>query len=257
MKVLVCFKIVHDENELAVNPDKTIDDSKASYVISPYDCNAVGAAMNVAALREGSVVIAATVGGERVENGKIKKSILSRGPSELYAVKGDSLDNADSITLASTLKSLIEKIGGVDLVICGEGSADVYSQQTGNMLGILMGLPTVNSVSAICSADDHSICVERSGGEGVEVLSLSLPAVISVNSDICIPKIPSMKDILAAGKTPSTVYAQDALDAAKYDGITAVSVKAPESTERKQIVIKGDGEDQVAEFYANIRKALA
>jgi len=36
-----------------------------------------------------------------------------------------------------------------------------------------------------------------------------------------------------------------------------VSVKAPESTERKQIVIKGDGEDQVAEFYANIRKALA
>ena len=164
MKVLVCFKIVHDENELAVNPDKTIDDSKASYVISPYDCNAVGAAMNVAALREGSVVIAATVGGERVENGKMKKSILSRGPSELYAVKGDSLDNADSITLASTLKSLIEKIGGVDLVICGEGSADVYSQQTGNMLGILMGLPTVNSVSAICSADDHSICVERSGG---------------------------------------------------------------------------------------------
>lgn len=93
-------------------------------------------------------------------------------------------------------------------MICGEGSADVYSQQTGNMLGILMGLPTVNSVSAICSADDHSICVERSGGEGVEVLSLSLPAVISVNSDICIPKIPSMKDILAAAKSRATVYAR-------------------------------------------------
>lgn len=255
MKIVVCFKIVHDENELLVNRDRTIDESKASYLISPYDCNAVGAAMNLAAAAEGSSVVALTVGGERVENGKMRKGILSRGPSEMYAVKDEALDGAESYNVAAALKAAIEKLGGADLVICGEGSGDLYNQQIGNMLGAMMGAPTVNGVSAM-SEQSGVLTVERSGDNGVEIIELPLPAVVSVTSDICIPKIPSMKEILAAGKKPCTIYSLADIQTASVAGVETVSVKAPESTARKQIVIKGDGDDQIAEFYNNIRKVL-
>lgn len=254
MKIVVCFKIVHDENELTVNQDKSIDESKAPYAISPYDCNAVGAAMNLAATVVDSEVIALTAGGERVENGKMKKAILSRGPAEMYAVKNDSLDKAESYNVAAALKVAIEKIGA-DLIICGEGSADLYNQQVGNMIGAMMGINTLNGICGMTFNNDI-LTVERAGDDGLEIIELKLPAVLSVTSDICIPKIPSMRDILAAGKKPSTVYTLEELGVADSVCVTTVSVRAPESTERKQIVIKGDGDEQIAEFYDGIRKAL-
>lgn len=252
MKIVVCFKIIHDENELVVRQDRTVDDSKAGYVISAYDCNAVEAAMRLAAEIENGSVVALTAGGERVENGKMKKAILSRGPEAMYAVKNESLDGADSFDTAMALKCGLEEIGGADLVICGEGSGDVYNQQVGNMLGALMGVTTVNAVSAI-KAEGDKLVVERSADDGVETLEIALPAVLSVTSDICIPKIPSMKDILSAGKKPATFLE---LGRSNSNATETVSVLAPESTERKQIIIKGDGDDQIAEFYNNIRKVI-
>ncbi len=255
MKIIVCFKIVRDESELVINQDKSIDESKASFVISPYDCNAVGAAMNLSASVEGSSVVVLTAGGERVESGKMKKGILSRGPEAMYAVKDESLDHADSYNIAAALKAAIDKLGGADLVICGEGSGDVYNQQVGNMLGVLMAVPCVNAVSSI-SACGAGLVVERSADDGLEIIELALPAVVSVTSDICIPKIPSMKDILAAGKKPSKIFSPDELDVESVSGVKTVSVLAPESADRKRVVIKGDGDEQIREFYNNIRRAI-
>lgn len=255
MKIVVCYKIVHDENELTVERDRSIDESKAAFAISAYDCNAVGAAMKLAAETEGCGVIALTAGGDRVENGKMKKAILSRGPEAMYAVKDPDLDKADSYNIAAALRAAIEKIGDVELVICGEGSGDVYNQQVGNMLGALMGAATVNGVSAM-ALEGGKLRLERSADDGTELLEVGIPAVISVTSDICIPKIPSMKDILAAGKKPSRIFTREELGAPSEKGVETLSLLAPESTERKQVIVKGDGEEQIAEFYNNIRRAI-
>lgn len=255
MKIVVCFKIVHDENELIINRDRTIDESKAAYAISAYDCNAVGAAMQLASTVEGSSVVALTAGGERVENGKMKKGILSRGPEAMYAVKDESLDHADTYHIAAALKAALGEMGGADLVICGEGSGDLYNQQVGNMLGALSGAATLNAVSAM-HMEDGKLIVERNADDGLEVLEVSLPAVLSVTSDICIPKIPSMKDILSAGKKPATFYDLETLGSPDANSIETVSILAPANAERKQIIIKGDGEDQIVEFYENIRKSI-
>ena len=256
MKIAVCYKIVRDENELILRDDKSIDESGASYIISPYDCNAVSAAMNLARSVEGSDVIAVTVGGDRVENSKMKKGILSRGPSAMYALRDDSLDGAESFNTAIALKAVISMTGGADLIICGEGSGDLYNQQTGNMLGAMMSLPTVNGISAIEAAGD-SIRVERIAADSIERLEIELPAVISVTSDICVPGIPSMKEIIAAGKKPCTIYTVEEINAEYIHGVKPISIKAPENTERKNVVIKGDGDEQIAEFYNNIRKAIS
>lgn len=254
MKIAVCFKIVREESEIVVNADRTLNADKASCVVSPYDCNAIEAAMKVAEAAGDSTVVAVTV-GSMVENTKMRKAALSRGPAELYAVKADDLDSADSFVVANTLKSAIEKIGGVDLVICGEGSGDMYRQQTGCVLGALMGLPTVNAVSAITPLDGK-LRVERSADDGTEVLEVALPAVLSVTSDIFPTKIPSMRDIMGAGKKPTTCDALADVCADTEAKISSVSVLAPEDTARAQKIVNGDSDEAVREFFEMIQKSM-
>lgn len=60
----------------------------------------------------------------------------------------------------------------------------------------------INAVSNIQRNGDR-IVVERVLEDEVEVIDLPLPAVLCVTSDINTPRIPSMKAILGAGKSPS------------------------------------------------------
>lgn len=255
MKIIVCFKIVHSEEELIINPDRTINESKASLAISTYDCNAVEAAMRLASSVEGSEVIALTVGDERVENSKNKKGILSRGPGALYSVMDQQLKHADSFMIASCIKAAVDKLGGADLIICGEGSGDEYNQQVGCLVGALYGYPTLNGISSICK-DDQGLIVERTTEDGTEKLAVSLPAVLSVTSNICPAKIPSMKDILSAGKKPMTVFSLDDIKNESTSAVETVNILAPESTERKKQIIKGDGEEQIEAFVQMISKSI-
>lgn len=254
MRIVACYKLVPEEQDIAVSADKTLDFSAAQWKISQYDLNAIEAGMKLAEATEGQV-LALTAGDENTENTKLKKSVLSRGPAEMYAVKDDALGFSDCCTTAAVLKAAIEKIGGIDLVLCGEGSGDIYAQQVGPLLGMLLGWPTVNAVSSITAAEG-SISVERSLESSVEVLEVSLPAVVCVTTDINRPRIPGMKDILGAGKKPSTVWSLADLGAEIGSATETVSVLAPEQTDRLQSILEGEGEDNIDTLYNQLRKAL-
>ena len=111
MKILVCFKFIRDEEGISVNADRTI---------------------NLAAEAGESTVEVLTVGGEALDNSKMRKAVLSRGPVKMYGVKAGEC--GDMYSTAVLLKGAIEKIGDADLVICGEGSGDMYSQAMGSQL---------------------------------------------------------------------------------------------------------------------------
>ena len=105
--------------------------------------------------------------------------------------------NADTSVTARVLAAAIQKIGGVDLVLTGEGSADLYFQQAGLQLGELLELPVFNAVSRI-EATASSLRLERSLEDETEVLEVPLPAVLAVTTDIHTPRLPNMKEILLA-----------------------------------------------------------
>lgn len=252
MKIVVCFKIVPEESEIQINADRTLNLDGVPFAVSQYDCNAIEAAMRAAASYENAEVIALTVGGERVENGKVRKAALSRGPAKFVAVKGEGLDMGDSYAVAETLRSAIDAMGGADLVICGEGSGDMYRQQTGAMLGALLGAANVNAVSGISAGAEGTVRVERTLEDCAEVLDVRLPAVLSVTSYICPSKIPSMRDIMGAGKKPAEITES----AGQPCAVESLGILAPEQTDRRQEVIKGDSEDDIKAFYELIQKAL-
>ncbi len=252
MDIIACYKIVPDEQDAAVLPDRTLSFDRAALKIGDYDLNAIEAGANLATAHDAKLV-SMTVGDSAVEDSKIKKSVLARGPQENIALKDDAFAHASSSLTARALQALIGHYGSFDLVLCGEGSADLYSQQVGIQLGELLGVPTINSVSSI-ELDGTVARVERTIDNQVEELEVPLPAVISVVADMNVPRIPSMKDILGAGKKPSAVLAPGDLGLADLsDPVETVSTCAPETKARACDVAEGDSDEAIKEFIAKIQ----
>lgn len=251
MKIIACYKLVPEEQDIAINADKTLDTSRADVKISLYDLNAVEAAVQLASQVEGSTVTALSVGGRALEQSKARKDVLSRGPDALAVVMDEKLEGALPRQTASALAGALHQLPH-DLVLCGEGSGDLYAQQVGLLLGEMLGLPAVNGVVAI-TPEDNSVVVERMLENEVEVLRVPLPAVLSLCADCNLPRIPGMKAILAAGKKPVTALPLADLAAASS---SLAGVRAPALAERRAIILDGDTDEQIAAFADELRNAL-
>lgn len=255
MKIVACYKCVPEEEEIEVKRDRTLDFSKAQWKVGQYDLNAVEAGMRLTETDGGEMAVLTAAADEIANNSKLRKSILSRGPAQMYAVSDGAMKEADSYATAKVLKAGVEKIEGVDLVICGEGSGDIYAKQVGPVLGALLGWPTVNAVSKI-TPEEGNLVVERSLENGVEVLEADLPAVLCVTSDINIPRIPTMKEILGAGKKPFTVWSLADVGAEAIPGSEALSILAPEQTDRLQIIMESDTDENIDALYSHLRRII-
>ena len=241
MNIVVCYKIVPDEQDAVVQADRTLSFERAALKIGDYDLNAVEAGAQLASA-SGASLVSLTAGGDPVEDSKLKKAILARGPHENVAVKDASLPEAGSAVTARVLAAAVKQLDDVSLVLCGEGSADRYAQQVGVQLGELLGLPTVNAVSSI-ELDDGVAHVERTVGAVVE--------------DMNTPRIPSMKDILGAGKKPSRVLSFEDVGFDGFDeAIDVVSTLAPEQRDRACEILEGDDDETIQAFAARVRERL-
>lgn len=253
MNIIACVKIVPEEQDIVVNSDHTLSLDKAASKISLYDLNALEAAANLA--EEGDRVVALSVGGQRLANTKVHKDVLSRGADELVLVNDAALEASLPETTAKVLAAAASKTG-FDLILCGEGSSDLYAQITGILAAENLNVPVLNYVSKI-TRNGNSVTVERTLDAEVEELSVQLPAVLCVSSDINTPRIPNMKAILQAGKKPVvTMSLADTGAAVGTPSSAVVSILAPQQKQRQQNIIEGDSDDNVAAFAENVRKAL-
>jgi electron transfer flavoprotein beta subunit len=226
---------------------------KAEWIIGDYDLQAIEAGMRLAEATSGKV-IGLTAGPSQINNSKLKKDVLSRGPDEMIMIIDDLLLNADTATTSAVLAAAIQKLGGADVILCGEGSADLYFQQVGLQLGEKLGLPTINAVSKI-DIEGGKLVVERSLEDEVEVLDVPLPAAISVTTDINQPRLPTMKEILKASKKPVNEWKLADLGlGGDLSKVNVLSTRAPRQVERKQILIPGSPDEAVQALVGYLSK---
>ena len=249
MNIVVCCKVVPDDQDIQVAADGTLDYSKAKPIVSAYDLNAIEAA---AQLADGGRVVAVTAGPADIDDSKLKKNVLARGVDELYMTADDACKGLDARGTAAALAELVSKVGGFDVVLCGDGSADNYAQQVDVQLAAKLGLPVVTAATKI-SALDGALEVERTLEDVVEVVEVPLPAVVSVAPDIALPRIPGMKDILAAGKKPMNVAGAEG---AYESSIEVVSCLAPKQADRKHEILEASADGAIQQFAAALKAAL-
>lgn len=255
MNIIACFKVVPEDQDINIKSNGELSFENAVMTISSYDLNSIEAGTQLIEVNGGTLV-ALSAGASNITSSKLKKDVLSRGPESLFFVTDDNLKNMDTHQTAVVLKAAIEKIGDYDLILCGEGSADLYTQQVGIQLGQLLNVPTINNINKIVEVSGK-IVVERILEHEVETIEITLPAVVSVTSGINLPRIPSLKQILAAGKKPSTVWSLEDINLLTHiNSIEVMEIKAPKKGERKLDIIEGDSDEVIKEFIGKILQEL-
>lgn len=253
MKVIACYKWVLDEADLKVDAkSRALLTDRAKNKISEYDRNAIECGVQLTE-QVGGEVVALTAGTAHAKNSL--KDALSRGPAQAVWVKDEVMSQADSAVTAKILAGAVRKIGEFDLVVCGEGSSDEYAQQVGIRMGQLLNIPVITFVNKV-EVKDGILRAERKLEEGIEVVEVKLPALITVLPDVNTPRIPSLKQILGAAKKP--VQELSVTDC----GLNSVDVEPKvrrESVlgavmERKQIRVQGEVSEMVQQMVDLLNK---
>ena len=210
--------------------------------MSAYDLNAIEAAAQLAAAHPGSTVTAVTAGPASIDDSKLKKNVLARGVDDLRMVADDALADMDAAATAEVLAALLAD-GSYDIILCGDGSADMYAGQVDVQLAAELGMPVVNAVTSI-KLEDGVAVVERTLPDVVEEIEVPLPAVVAVTPECAYPRIAGMREILTAGKKPATVTSAADAGVDVSAAVEIASVTAPEQAARKRQVfdMKNDGD---------------
>lgn len=199
-KCLACYKWTLDEKDIKVKPaDLSLDTSRAKGKISDFDHNAIEEATLIVE-QKGGAVHALSYGTATVKQSL--KDVLSRGPEKVYWIADSSAETADACVTANVLAAAIRKLGSYDLILCGEGSSDLFNQQTAVRVAALLGLPCVSFVQKI-SIEGDTVKATRKLGDCTEVATVKGPVVLSVLGQINKPRIPSLKQVLGAAKKPN------------------------------------------------------
>src|SRR6266581_4548273 len=244
MRIVVAYKWTCDPEEATVGADGTVDWSRAKPGLSAYDPVAIELARQFADAA-GAELIGVTVGGKGVAAPIAAKAALGRG-----------LDRV--VIGAAVLAEVIRHIGDVDLVVTGDSSVDVAAKMVPTVLAGELGWPAVAEVTSI-TGQAGALRVERAIPGGVQLLEISGPAVLAASADAAAPRVPGMKDLLAAGKKPVELLELAALKVPPRNAVMTVTGRAvPERKPRKgQLIDTADPAKAAAELGSALRQAGA
>jgi len=257
MRIVVAYKWTRDPEEATVAANGTVDWSRAKPGLSAYDPVAMELARQLAAAT-GAELIGVTVGGKGVAVPIASKAALSRGLDRVVIVEDESLAGAGRSELAAVLAAVIRHIGEVDLVITGDSSVDVAAKMVPTVLAGELGWPAVAEVAAVSGTgvEAGAVRVERAVPGGTQVLEISGPAVLAASADAAPPRVPGMKELLAAAKKPVELLELAALKVPPPSAVMTVTGRSrPERKARKgQLIDTTDPAAAAAELVAALRK---
>ena len=206
MNIVVCVKYVPDATaDRKFEDDNTVDRVGVDGLLSELDEYAVEQALQFREKREGeeSEVTALCVGPEKAVDA-VRKA-LQMGADKGVHVIDDAIAGSDAIATSKVLAKAIEKIGPVDLVLCGMASTDAGMSVVPAMLAERLNLPQVTLASVVESQGDQ-VRVKRDNEASTEIIGATLPIVLSVTDQSGEARYPSFKGIMAAKKKPLEVF---------------------------------------------------
>ena len=201
MNIVVCVKQVPDTaSERTLREDGTLDRQAADGLINELDEYAIEEGLRIAEAHGGEVTIV-MMGPEKASE-SIRKA-LSMGADKAVHLLDGALAGSDALATSYALSQVLTQTG-FDLVICGSESTDARTGVLPAMLAERLGVPQLTLAGKV-DIDGTAVTIRRVSDEGYEVVTGSLPAVVSVVEKINEPRYPSFKGIMAAKKKPVQV----------------------------------------------------
>ena len=204
MRIVVPVKHVPDIHSVRTfTSEGRIARSAEDGTLNELDENAIETALRLVEAfggddRGSHEVIALTVGPE-VADAAIRKA-FQLGVDTGVRITDEALTGSDIFGTATTIVAGIrhlEKSGPVDLIITGMAALDGLGSVIPALLAAELELPQVTLATKL-SVENNMVEITRELEGVTEVLSCSLPAVVSVTDHINTPRYPNFKLIMAA-----------------------------------------------------------
>lgn len=181
LRIVVCMKVTPKPEEVSVDRrTNLLDRANARSEINPPDMNALEMALSLADLNGGTVEIL-SMGPPFFE--PVLRVALAMGAEHIYLLSDPAFGGADTLATTYTLAKGIEKIGGVDLVFCGEESSDGATGQVPPGLAEWLDWNQITMIDQLSlDRNRREIRGRREVPGGYELHQTDLPAVISVKT---------------------------------------------------------------------------
>jgi electron transfer flavoprotein beta subunit len=198
MKILVPVKRVVDYNvKVRVKADGTgVDIANVKMSMNPFDEIAVEEAVRLKEKGVATEVVAVSCGVAQCQ--ETLRTAMAIGADRAILVETD--EELQPLAVAKILKALVDK-EQPSLVILGKQAIDDDANQTGQMLAALADWPQATFASKV-EVQGEAVEVTREVDGGLEVLRLTLPAIVTTDLRLNEPRYVTLPNIMKAKKKP-------------------------------------------------------
>ncbi len=249
---IVCIKQVPKAQELQIDPvTKTLRRAGVPSEINPPDLNALEMALDLKDRHGGEVVVLSM--GPPVFTPSLEHAI-GMGCDRGVLLTDRKLAASDTVPTALALSETIHKIGGYDLIFCGEETTDSSTGHVGPGIAGHLDIAQMTYTSQV-ELQDGKLRGKRLVEDGMEVWACTLPTLVTVAFGCNVPRLPTLTGKIRA-KRPGAIVQWSAdevgLPADKIGlrgSPTVVSkVETVQLPEREGKVFRGEPEEAVRRF---------
>lgn len=208
MKIALCIKQVPDTADIKWTENNTIQREGVESVINPFDTYAVETALRLKEKIKGVNITALSMGPPQAV--EVIKKAISMGIDDGFLISDRKFAGADTIATSRTLASAIkEKVENVDLIICGQFAIDGDTAQTGPSIAQHLGFPHITYVKEITGYKDGILTVKREVEDGIETVTVQLPAVLCMLKCDYEPRRPLINGFVKSQKAKIPTYSME------------------------------------------------
>ncbi len=244
MKLFVCVKHVPDSAATIRIVEPREIDENITFLLNPYDENAVEAAVKLKSETGPGEVIVVSVGKAAAAN--TLRSALAMGADRGIHVITEEWP--DSIVTARALAAAILRDGDPDLILAGKTAIDSEGFQTPFRVAAVLDMPVATNVEALRLDDDTitATCGREAGG--CQVVRMVRPCVIGAAKSLNAPRYPTLPDIIKARKKEIQAVPMTDLGIEPPSSRMEIMGLRPAVTRRRQHILDGSPRETVGEL---------
>ena len=236
MKVLVPVKRVIDYNvKVRVRTDGSgVDLANVKMSMNPFDEIAVEEAIRLKEAGKAEEIVAVSIGVQQAQ--AVLRAALAMGADRAILVKAaeDVHVDIEPLAVAKLLKAVADEVEP-GIVLMGKQAIDNDMNATGQMLAALMGCSQATFASEL-EVEDGRATVTREVDGGLQVVSVGLPCVVTVDLRMNEPRYPSLPNIQRAKRKPFDIKTPEDYGVDVNPRLEIVSTVEPEARKAGQIV---------------------
>lgn len=246
MKILVPIKRVLDaSSRVRIRADgQGVDLAGLKMSMNPFDEIALEEALRLREAGQASELVLVSCGTAACQ--ETLRTGLAMGADRAILVETEAV--LQPLGVAKLLKWIALR-ETPDLVLMGKQAIDDDANQTGQMLAAMLGWPQACFASQL-GVTETALEVRREVDAGTEVLGMSLPAVVTADLRLNVPRYATLPNIMKARKKEIEILAADSLGVDCRPRLQVLKVEAPQRARRG---MRADSVEHLAQL---LREAL-